>query len=133
MLDSWIHSQTVRSRVSYLVDVFDGRMWKRHIDHIKDNPRSVLPELTDQSPKIVGFNFDPIPVASTNSDPVVNVAPFIPSLDVAPSPSSHEADVGISVSTSPTHVEHSTPSIITEPSIPSTSANSTCHYPSQEH
>ena len=55
--------------------------------------------MVDQSPEIVVINFDPLPVASTNSDPMVNASPVANSVDAPPS-LFHEPDVGISVSTS---------------------------------
>ena len=64
-------------------------------------------KLTDQSSEIVVVNFDQIPVISTNSDPMVSASPVTNSVDATPSSSCHEPDVGISVSTSPTHVKQS--------------------------
>ena len=56
-------------------------------------------QLTDQSPENVGVKLDPIPV---ESNPVVSASPITPTLNVPALSSSHEPDVGISVSTSMT-------------------------------
>ena len=44
----WIPTSIIEQfgPVSYLMDMFDGRIWKCHIYNIKDNPKSILPELT---------------------------------------------------------------------------------------
>ena len=66
---AWLPGKIVQKLgpLTYIVDVSDGRIWKRHVDHVKECPNTLsLPEVEPE----IDIDIDFRPTASTFSETV---------------------------------------------------------------
>lgn len=110
--------------VTYLVEVSEGRMWKRHVDHIKDHTPGDLSPRAQGPEEAVEIDLD-IPAAST--EPVVNTPPS------QSTPSTSATAIGTPTTTPPPVVTKppvNTAPVGTEP--PVNTDSTTRRYPARE-
>ena len=114
---SWVPGTIVQQLgpVTYLVDVSDGRVWKRHVDHLKDRgAESLTPWTPDQTENIPG---DPqlMPTEQVVDLPTIATPPVI----ITPSESG----------TTPLTSDDTLPDL---PSLATSNASTTRRYPARE-
>ena len=114
---SWVPGTIVQQLgpVTYLVDVSDGRVWKRHVDHLKDRgAESLTPWTPDQTENIPG---DPqmMPSEQVVDLPTIATPPVI----ITPSESG----------TTPLTSDDTLPDL---PSLATSNASTTRRYPARE-
>ena len=114
---SWVPGTIVQQLgpVTYLVDVSDGRVWKRHVDHLKDRvAESLTPWTPDQTENIPG-DHQIMPTEKVVDLPTIATPPVI----ITPSESG----------TTPLTADDTSPDL---PSLATSNAPTTRRYPARE-
>ena len=122
--------------LSYLIQVSGGRVWKRHIDHIREMHDSPLQEV-DGTPVLPDYPVDVYLPATEetpehNHEPIASSATLSPLDEVSVTPLEPEAEIVPSEAADTPVVTTPTPTTTTTPPTPQETATPLKRYPLQD-